>query len=261
VVILVLSSSMKTYLQTRHFSLANTHLIPNGVDVVRFSPVSPDLAPSELSQRVVCVAKLCYRKGPDVLLQAWRYVQKEFPHARLRLVGTGPIRAQLQRLVQELDIAQTVEFVGLQSDIPPHFHNAGIAVLPSRIEGMPNALLEAMACGLACIATRVSGSEDIIQSGVNGLLIDPENYEQLAQALLALLRDPALAAHYGQTARLHIEQHYSQERITDAYLKLYQFLLDDRLRSEKQRYVKRCPNPLRRGFERILRYVWNSRIS
>jgi glycosyltransferase involved in cell wall biosynthesis len=260
VMIVVLSSFMKTYLQTRHFSTAHMQFIPNGVDVARFSPAPADVAPSVRAQSVVCVAKLCYRKGTDVLLQAWRYVQKEFPDARLRLVGKGPIHDQLQRMVQELGIEQTVEFVGLQSDVSPYLRNASIAVLPSRIEGMPNALLEAMACGLACVATRVSGSEDIIQSGVNGLLVDSENYEAMAQALLALLRDPELAAHYGQVAHQHIEQYYAQERITDAYLKLYQFLLDDRLRSDKQRYVKRRTNPLQRGFERILRYVWNSRL-
>jgi glycosyltransferase involved in cell wall biosynthesis len=260
VVIVVLSSFMKMYLQARHFSTENTQLIPNGVDVERFTPAPTDVAPSARAQSVVCVAKLCYRKGLDVLLQAWCYVQKEFPEARLRLVGKGPIRDQLQRMAQELGIERTVEFVGLQSDVAPYLQDAGIAVLPSRIEGMPNALLEAMACGLACVATRVCGSEDIIQSGVNGLLIDSENYEALAQALLALLRDPSLAAHYGQVAHQHIEQYYAQERISDAYLKLYQILLDDRLRTETQRYVKRRTNPLQRGFERILRYVWNRRV-
>ena len=79
-----------------------------------------------------------------------------------------------------------------------------------------------MACGLPCVATRVSGSEDIIQHGVNGLLVEPEDYQGMAQALLTLLRDPAMARQYGRAARVTIEQHYSLEHIMDRYIELYQ---------------------------------------
>jgi glycosyltransferase involved in cell wall biosynthesis len=86
---------------------------------------------------------------------------------------------------------------------------------------MPNAVLEAMACGLPCVATRVSGSEDIIRHGVNGLLVESEDYQAMAQALLALLRDPALARQFGRVARATMEKHYSLERVTDIYVELY----------------------------------------
>jgi glycosyltransferase involved in cell wall biosynthesis len=260
VVVTVLSSRMHEYLHTHHFALPNTQFIPNGVDVTRFTPGPLALSSKYRAQTVVCVSKLCYRKGSDVLLQAWRYVQKEFPHAHLYLVGDGSIKPQLQRLAQELGIAETVEFVGIQENILTYLHRAAIAVLPSRIEGMPNAVLEAMACGLACVATRVSGSEDIVQSGVNGLLVESEDYKGLALALLSLLRDPALMMQYGQSARVHVEQCYSLEHVTDSYQALYQRLVDDRSHSEKQSYWELCVYSLRRSFGRILRYVWNSRI-
>ncbi len=262
VMVTVLSSRMHEYLKTHHFILANTLLIPNGVDVTHFTP-TPALPPAEeYFQTVVCVSKLCYRKGSDVLLLAWHSVQKEFPGARLRLIGDGAIKPQLQRMAQELGISETVEFGGLQADIITQLHSAAIAVLPSRIEGMPNALLEAMACGLACVATYVSGSEDIIQSGINGLLVDSEDYEGLACALLSLLRDPVLTSHYGQVARAHVEQHYSLERVTALYLELYQRLVakSRQVHTEEKHFWMRCANPLRRGLGRILRYVWNSRI-
>ena len=79
-----------------------------------------------------------------------------------------------------------------------------------------------MACGIACIATRVSGSEDIIQQGVNGLLVEVEGYEAMAEALLTLLCDTTLAIQYGQAARATVEQRYSLEHITDMYIELYQ---------------------------------------
>jgi glycosyltransferase involved in cell wall biosynthesis len=82
--------------------------------------------------------------------------------------------------------------------------------------------LEAMACGLPCVATRVSGSEDIIQNGVNGLLVESEDYQGMALALLTLLRDSTLSLKYGYAARTTIEQHYSLQQTMDAFIGLYQ---------------------------------------
>src|SRR5207302_8047746 len=113
----------------------------------------PDTAWNEKQgQVVVCVAQLRYQKGIDVLLQAWRLVLQQLSqpaHARLILVGNGPIQTRLEYMAQALGIAASVEFAGEQKDVAAQFHRGTIAVLPSRFEGMPNALLEAMACGLA----------------------------------------------------------------------------------------------------------------
>ena len=232
-VVLVLSSRMLKDLAAHNFLLPNSQLIPNGVDSKHFHP---DTSWNEKREQVVvCVAQLRYQKGIDVLLQAWRLVLQQLPQtvqARLILVGNGPIQSQLDYMAQALGIVGSVEFAGEQKDVAAQFHRGAIAVLPSRFEGMPNALLEAMACGLACVATRVSGSEDIIQHGVNGLLVESEDYQGLAQALLALFRDPRLAERYGQEARATIEQHYALEHITDTYVELYSRLVHSKLRVE-----------------------------
>lgn len=224
-VVIVLSSRMMNYVARHDFNLPGTQLIPNGVDVSRFSPLHETTSFQERAQIVVCVSKLRYEKGIDVLLQAWSLVQKQLhqpSHAKLIVVGDGPTRAQLEDMAQALGIADSVEFAGLQSDIPAQLYRGGLAVLPSRWEGMPNALLEAMACGLPCVATRVSGSEDIIQHGVNGLLVESEDCQGMAHGLLTLLYDPALAQKYGHVARETVEKYYSLEHITDIYVKLYQ---------------------------------------
>lgn len=91
---------------------------------------------------------------------------------------------------------------------------------------MPNALLEAMACGRACVATRVSGSVDILSQGEYGLLVEPEDSDGLASALWLLLTEPDLARRYGQQARQHIEQCYAFERIMNQHIALYQELLE-----------------------------------
>jgi glycosyltransferase involved in cell wall biosynthesis len=219
-IVVVLSSRMLKDLAAHHFLLLNTQLIPNGVDIKRFHPDHAPRRNEKREQVVVCVAQLRFEKGIDVLLQAWHLLHEQAPQAQLIIVG-GSLQSQLERMARALGIADSVEFAGEQKDVAAQFHRGAIAVLPSRFEGMPNALLEAMACGLACVATRVSGSEDIIQHGINGLLVESEDHQGLAQALLALLGDPALTEKYGQAARATIEQHYALEHITDTYVELY----------------------------------------
>lgn len=224
-VMIVLSSRMLRYLKENDFDLPGTRLVPNGVDIVRFQPAPVELSDARHAQTVVCVSKLRYEKGIDVLLQAWRLVQEECPTARLVIVGSGPMEQQLKRLAAALTVTESVEFAGLQSDVPGQLHRGAIGILPSRWEGMPNALLEAMASGLACVATRVSGSEDVIRSGVNGLLVESEAYEAMAQALLTLLHDPALACQYGEAARATIEKQYTLEQVIGMYTDIYQSVI------------------------------------
>jgi glycosyltransferase involved in cell wall biosynthesis len=220
-VVVVLSSRMKSSLADHGFNLPAVQLIPNGVDITRFNPAHVENALDGREQVAVCVAKLRYEKGIDVLLQAWCLVHQQAPQARLIIVGDGGLRFQLEGLAEALGIARCVEFTGLLGDIPAQLHRGSVAVLPSRWEGMPNALLEAMACGLPCVATRVSGSEDIIQHGINGLLVGPEDYRGMALALLSLLQDRPLAQKYGQAARETVERHYSFEQVMDRYVELY----------------------------------------
>lgn len=226
-VVIILSTRMREYLVAHDFTLTNVLLIPNGVDTSRFSPLSKDASDSQRSQTVVCIARLSYEKGLDMLLQAWHLVHKELPEARLIVAGSGPLQAQLAYMTKALNLGESVEFVGVQSNVAAVLHRGSIATLPSRWEGMPNAILEAMACGLPCVATRVSGTEDIITHGINGLLVEPEDYQALTQALLALLRDLARSCAYGKAARETIEQDYALEHITDIYLELYQRMADD----------------------------------
>jgi glycosyltransferase involved in cell wall biosynthesis len=130
-------------------------------------------------------------------------------------------------MVMELNIQDSVEFLGLRTDIIDLLQPSWGYVLPSRGEGMPNALLEAMACGLPCIAARVSGSEDIIVDGVNGLLVEPEQPVELAHALRRLVEDSDLAQRLAQEARATVVRNYQLTRIVEQLLDLYRFLLSN----------------------------------
>lgn len=222
--IVVLSTQMRENLLRYGFDGASVRLIPNGVDTTYFTPPSPD---EEQPLTVVCVAKFRHQKGIDVLLYAWSLLIEELPEAKLVLVGDGPLFALLHCLAEELGIIDSVEFAGLCSDVARQYQRGLVVVLPSRWEGMSNALLEAMACGRACVATRVSGSEDLLLQGTRGLLVEPEDRESLASALWFLLTEPELARRYAQEARQHVEQHYLFSHIMDKQRALYDELLQD----------------------------------
>ncbi|QBD78392.1 glycosyltransferase family 1 protein [Ktedonosporobacter rubrisoli] len=235
--IIILSTRMRSYLAENGFLLPNVQLIPNGVDIVHYQPPQDDEASfQEKAHTVVCLSRLRYEKGIDVLLQAWKLVKEQVPDAKLIVIGSGKLLDQLTNMAEALGITDSVEFAGRQYDIPEQLHRGTIAVLPSRWEGMPNAVLEAMACGLPCVATRVSGSEDIIQQGKNGLLVDSEDYQAMAQALITLLKDADLTRKYGKAARAHIEEHYSLEHITDSYIELY-----GNLTGQKEQQARNIP--------------------
>jgi glycosyltransferase involved in cell wall biosynthesis len=160
-----------------------------------------------------------------VLLKAWRAVRERVPTARLILAGDGPQRPQLELLAAELGIADAIEFAGLVGDLRALFAAAYGFVLPSRYEGMSNALLEAMAAGMPCIATRVSGSEDIIIENESGLLVPPEDPAALASALVTILTDHQRASSLGREARARVERWFDQRRVLDESIQLYSSLV------------------------------------
>src|SRR5260370_8970069 len=121
--VIILSSRMKNYLADHNFNLPGTQLIPNGVDTTHFHPLYPDTSTEERAQVVVCVSKLRYEKGIDVLLQAWYLVQKQLPQpsqARLIIAANGPLQTQLECMAQALGTPASAEFPRFIQTLPPH---------------------------------------------------------------------------------------------------------------------------------------------
>lgn len=227
----VLSTRIQSSLIANGFKPEHIIRIPNGVDMEKFCPAPHMPASSRPERDILCVARLEYPKGVDVLLHAWGRMMKEpiewrkhlKPH--LRIVGQGVFRPQMERIVAELGIENSVEFLGLRRDIVELLQQSWGFVMPSRWEGMPNALLEAMAVGLPCVATRVSGSEDFIIDGVNGLLVEPEQPAEMAKALRRLIENEHLAYQMAQAARTTILRDYQISAIVKQCLRLYYRLL------------------------------------
>lgn len=199
------------------YAAAKMHLIPNAVDCRRFDcPREPEAA----LRRVAFVGRHVPVKGLDVLLRAWAQVRRP-DGLQLVLAGDGPERTRMVTLAAELGVAGSVEFPGKVDDVPALLAGAGLYVQASYQEGLPNAVLEAMASGLAVVATRVSGHEDVVEHGVTGLLVPPDDPAALAQALQALIDDAVRRHAMGLRGRDAVTRGYGTDIIADRLLALY----------------------------------------
>ena len=191
-------------------------VIPNGVDAVHFSPGTG--TGGDAAIRLLLVGRLQHQKGVDVLLEALSGLA-ERDRIRLLLVGDGPKRAALAEQVKQLGLEAQVDFCGWtdRDRMPSRYRSAEIFVLPSRDEGMPNVVLEAMASGLPVVATRISGSEELVIDGETGFLVPCEDAAALGNRLSVLIRDAALRQRMGRAGRQRIEETFQWRRVADAY--------------------------------------------
>jgi glycosyltransferase involved in cell wall biosynthesis len=201
--------------------------LPNGVETDGVGRKTNYEVNSEL--KVTFVGRLHPQKGIEVLLLALKNVLESLPQLswRLQLVGEGPLRPYLRAKVQQLGIDHRTEFLGQVRDVFPILRESDMFVLPSRAEGMSNALLEAMTCGLPCIVANIPANAEIIQDGKNGLLVNVDDDEDLAKAIVRLAKNQELREKLGREAIRTIESHYSIDRVAEQYIALYQNLLQD----------------------------------
>jgi len=197
-------------------------IIPNGVDTSLYSPPARrEWDPT----RMLFVGRLVYQKGLDVLFKALGEL-KSLPW-KLTLVGDGPLQPMLESLASEMGISDRIAFKGWLSgeDLVEEYRDANTFVFPSRHEGMPNAVLEAMACGLPVIATEIAGNHELVIPEKTGLLVQPENVPALKAALDSLLPDPPTREMMGAAGRGIVVEGYSWENATAQYLKIMQDIL------------------------------------
>jgi glycosyltransferase involved in cell wall biosynthesis len=199
-------------------------VLENGVDLERFLAVPP-LDPAAPPRRVGAVANLRPVKGLDVFVRAAAAVGAGHPDAVFRVAGEGELRPALERQVAEAGLAGRFTFAGSVDDVPAFLAGVDVAVLSSRAEGMSNALLEYMAAGRAVVATAVGASGRLIEDGVHGLLVPPDDPDRLAGAIAALLRDPARAARLGAAARQRARECYGREAMVRRFERFYQELV------------------------------------
>lgn len=199
-----------------------TAVVPNGIPAgaaVRRAP--------KPTYDVIAVGNLRdAQKGIDILLRALALIPGRFNRAIV--VGDGPARRGLELLSRELGLTDRVEFRGTSRQVPELLATARLFVLSSRYEGMPNALLEAMAQGLPAVATAVGGVAEIMTDGETGVIVPPEDPEALARAIAGLLADDERAGRLGQAARARIQERFTVAAHVDGALAVYRDVLRHR---------------------------------
>ncbi len=162
---------------------------------------------------IVAVGRLVRQKGFDLLLKAFANVCGKFPNWRVAIIGEGSERANLLRLCDSLGLNGHVEFVGKTQDVEGWLAQAGLVVQPSRFEGFPNAVLEAMGMGAAVISADCpAGPADLIEDGVNGRLVPVEDIDALSEAMAQLMSQPELRERLGREAR-KVRERFRQDLI------------------------------------------------
>ncbi|MBI5836439.1 MAG: glycosyltransferase family 4 protein [Candidatus Eisenbacteria bacterium] len=186
--------------------------IYNGIDIDRFRGVGEAREPGS----VLCIGRLVEKKGIADLLEACALLLRRGADFRVRVVGEGPLREPLETRARELGLAGRVHFTGAlpQEQVASDLRRAAVFALPCIVaadgnrDGLPTVILEAMASGTPVISTRVTGVPEMVQDGVTGVVVEPNQPEALAAALERILTDPALAARMGAQARRAVEEKF-----------------------------------------------------
>jgi len=201
-------------------------VIPMGVDTDRLRDVSDGAAP--VDKTILFVGRLAEKKGLRYLISAFPQVLSRHPDARLRVVGDGPMRAEMETLAQHLDLADHVTFVGGQSpqELRRSYVRSRVFVVPSVVarsgdtEGLPVALLEAMAAGRPIVATSVGGIPEVVIHGRTGLVVEPESPAGLARAICELLDSGSRAERLGKVARRWARRKFDWHNVAASYAAL-----------------------------------------
>lgn len=209
--------------------------IPMGVDTSRFHPPRDQQERSELRQRLgwrdlptlVFVGGVSSRKRPHLLLEAVGLLKNMGLECQLALIGPDQepaYTAQMKQRARELGIEDLVIWFGFSADVAPIFRACDFFGLPSLSEGMPAALVEALATGLPSIVTAISGATDLVESGVNGCVVEP-NAQHIADALAVYLRDPSVTAAHRAAAVNKVAGRFSASAVLSAYERMFRRII------------------------------------
>lgn len=208
-------------------------VIPNGIDVERFNPknttdIRKEFSLEESDIIIGFVGRIVPAKGLEYLLDAFPYVKEEFKSIKLLIVGEGSLVEELKEKAKKNSIFDNIIFTGRRRDIPEILSGINIFVMPSIAEGLPNALLEAMAMGKPIVATEVGGIPEVIKNRFNGILVPPRDTRALATAMKELIGNAQVAAKMGQAARDLVQDNFTIKAIAQKWQSLYLSILKEK---------------------------------
>jgi len=219
---LVTSVSYVVAEELRKLHRCEAEVIGNGVDTKFFTPKESN----DGSQYVLFSGRLIVEKGLLDLVECAKYVCEAHPSVSFVLAGSGPLEDSLRKLIQRKGLQRNFLLLGEvnRNDLLKYYQNSTIFVLPSYYESFPNTVLEAMACAIPVVATKVCDMPRIVKDGENGFLVPPRDPLALSQAILKLLKDETLRRRMGKACRKKVEALYSLDALAEEILRRYNFL-------------------------------------
>jgi len=231
--IIVISEAIQRVLISQTVPAGRMVCIPSGIDPDPYRRACDpswfretfELTPTD--RAVGVVAQLIPRKGHRFLLEAAPAILARFPEIKFLFFGRGPMREDLERLSEEKGVSHAVRFAGFRKDMARILPCLDLVVHPATLEGLGVSLLEAAASGRAIVAARAGGIPEVVYHGLNGLLVEPGNAGELAQAVSRVLEDPGLGARLGDAGRRLVEERCSVAAMIRGNMAVYREILGD----------------------------------
>ncbi len=194
-------------------------IIFNGIDISEFKP---SIKENSENFEVLCVSRLTRRKGIEYLISAFAKISDQFPKIKLKIIGEGDAKEELEAQTQQLNLNNKIEFSGriAHENLPEIYAEASVFVLPSLNEGMSNTMLEALATGLPIIATDTGGTKELVDEGINGFIIKMKDADDIAEKIIKLISDKNLLESMSQASRQKAES-LSWKNVAEKYFKEY----------------------------------------
>jgi glycosyltransferase involved in cell wall biosynthesis len=233
--VITVSRDQRRLLLRRGVDRRRLVLVPNVIDADAFaarvgdrSVTRRDLEVPPDAPLIALVGRLTSQKGVDSFLDAACQVRSGHPQARFIVAGTGSDRAALEARCRELGLNGVVRFLGYRSDVAALLGASDVVVLPSRSEGLPVVLLEALAVGRPIVATAVGGVPDLLTHGRTALLIPPHSADAVAEGVSRLIADPGLAGRLAEAGARHVRAHYSPQHAARRMAAIYRTVVAER---------------------------------
>ncbi|MCJ8503133.1 glycosyltransferase family 4 protein [Desulfatitalea alkaliphila] len=229
--VVAVSEGMVNGLNTVWIGKEKINIIYNAVDPNEYSSYAPTIKIREqyrinnAAPLVAVVGRFSPEKGHRYFVEALPKILKVFPGLKTLFIGDGPLKKELQQQINQAGLKSKVIFTGYQSNVQDFFREIDLIVLPSLSEGMPNVALEAMLFQKPVVATRVGGVPEVVLDGETGILVDPKNSEQLAEAAIRLFKNRKTLHEFGMAGKCRVLKEFSSEERIKKIARLYNEVL------------------------------------
>lgn len=203
-----------TEIDRKKWGFKNCYVIPN------FTSLYVTKQSKLQSKKAICVGRLDYVKNIDLLINAWKLVTDQYPDWCLDIWGNGPLKEKLQNEINKLKLTNKVKLCGVSNNLDCIYPEYSLFVLPSRYEGFPLVLVEAMSFGLPCIGFNISGNLAVIEDGQNGCIVQNRTQQELANSICKLISSPSLLKLYSDLAISSVDK-FNKEKVMKMWMELF----------------------------------------